>query len=153
MFTTDAAIKTEVAAALKVASSSDLQAWWDTVIARAHLAAYQEIVGQLIRRGFSKAVIDTWDRGTEFEKDLSLYYCFTSPQGAGAFDLKAVQLWDRRKELETVIVFVSGSPVKPTDPNSAAEVVGFGNRVETGGIFDFPEFTDGSQDDGDGTQW
>lgn len=152
-FITTAELETEIAAALKLAAAADLQTFWDTVIARVNVSAYQEIVGQLIRRGYTKAVIDTWDRGAEFQRDLGLYFAFTSPQGAGAFDTKTLAQWDRRKELETVIVFVSGAPVKPTDPNSATEVVGFGDRVETGGIFDFPEFTDGSQDTGEGTKW
>lgn len=131
-FTTDAAIKTDVAAALKLASSSDLPAWWDTVIPRAHTAAYQEIIGALLARGFTKTQADTWDRGEEFERHLSLYFAFTSPQGYGSFDLNAVKLWDRREELKSVLIYDAGTWITPGE---SPGTVGTGRIDADAGIF------------------
>lgn len=132
MFTTDAVVKTDVAAALKLASVSDLPDWWDDVIERCHTSAYQEIVGQLLQRGFSKAQVDAWDRGVEFERHLSLYFVFTSPQGHGSFDTNAVKLWDRREDLKSALVYASGAW---TNPGESPGTVGNGRMSESVGVF------------------
>jgi hypothetical protein len=130
-FNAESVITGDVAAALKVATA-DLPSWWATVITRCHTAAYQTIIGALVARGFTKAVADTWDRGAEFERTIALYFCFTSPQGQGHFDLQAVKEWDRREELATVQVFVSGAAV---DPTTSVGVVGVGRVSTTVGVF------------------
>ncbi len=85
------------------------------VITSMHLSAYQEIVGCLTERGFSKAVIDTWDRGAEFERALSLFWCLTNLGGMHAYDDKFLKQFDRRKDLVTVQVYVNGKNVNPTE--------------------------------------
>lgn len=132
MFTTDAVIKSDVAAALKLASVSDLPDWWDDVIERCHTAAYQEIVGAMLGRGFTKAQVDAWDRGVEFERTLALYFVFTSPQGAGNFDIQAVKLWDRREDLQTTLIYASGSW---TSPGESPGTVGIGRVSDQAGVF------------------
>lgn len=132
MYTTDAQIKQDVADALKVASVSDLPAYWDNLVARCHVAAYQEIVGALLARGFTQAQIDAWDRGTEFERHLALYFCFTWPQGAGQFDLNAVKLWDRREELKAVQIYYGGAAV---DPSASPGTIGAGRIRTDVGVF------------------
>lgn len=131
-FTTDAVIKDDVVAALKLTSASDLPAYWDDVISRCHTAAYQEIVGALLMRGFTKAQADAWDRGTEYERTLSLYFVFTTPQGAGNFDTQAVKLWDRREELRTVMIYASGAW---TNPGESPGTIGVGRMSDQVGIF------------------
>lgn len=132
MFTTDAVVKSDIAAALKLTTVDDLPAWWDDVISRCHLSAYQEIVGQLLARGFTKAQVDAWDRGAEYERHLSLYFAFTSPQGAGAFDIAAVKLWDRREDLQTAMVYASGAW---TNPAESPGTIGSGRVREDVGVF------------------
>jgi len=133
VFTTAAQIKTDLAASLKLAGgSADLPPYWDDVVSRCHTAAYQEVVGALLARGFSKSVIDTWDRGSEFERSIALYFCATSPQGIGSFDLNAVKLWDKREDLKAVQVYTSGTAV---DPSEQPGTVGSGRMNDQRGIF------------------
>lgn len=133
----------DIAALLKLATRSDLPSFWTTIVDRVQLAAYQEIVGALINRGFTAAVIDTWDRGAEFEREIALYFACTSPQGVGSFDVNALKIYDRRPELKNVQVFVDGVPVAPTDGTNATEQIGYGTRDEGSGVFNFTEFTSG----------
>lgn len=134
MFTSDVVILQDVADALKLASVNDLPAYWSGVVSRTHRAAYQEIVGALVMRGFTKTQVDAWDRGEEFERQIALYFCFTSPQGAGQFDLNAVKVWDRREELKSVQVYDLGVAVSPTQEPGT---VGVGDVAESAGLFNF----------------
>lgn len=134
-FTTDAAVESDVAAALKT-TTANLPDWTDTVIARCHTAAYQEIVGRLLGRGYTKAVIDTWDRGVEFERAIALYLIFSQPQALGVFDKQAMEVWGQyRKDLLDVVLFVSGTPVSPGTGPTAGGTVGSGDVSTANDLF------------------
>lgn len=78
-----------------------------------HKAAYQEVLGRLLRRGFSREQIDAWDRGGELEKAQAIYFCLVGISSTEAYDLSAAKLIDRRADLDSVQVFVRGEWVKP----------------------------------------
>lgn len=128
MFVAQSVIKADIAGALKVAAG-DLPDWWDDVIPRHHLAAYQEIVGALVKRGYTKAQVDDWDRGAEFERSIALYFAFSSPQGQGTFDVNTIKLWDKRPDLKDVQVYIDDEPVKPGEAAGATGQVGSGTRT------------------------
>ena len=118
MFLTDAHIRASVVAALKV-SAGDLPDYWDQLINESHTAAYQEIVGALIGRGFTQAQIDAWSRGAEFEKDLALFWALTKGGGLHNYDDRFPKSLDRRKDLLTVQVYSGGVWVTPgEDPGT-----------------------------------
>ncbi len=128
MYTTDDVIAGDVAAALGI-DVADLPAKYQGQIPRTHVASYQEIFGQLLARGFTPAQITAWDRGEEFERSIALYFVFSTPQAAGVFDKEAMSVWDRRKELCSVIV--SAGTVWST-PSDTPGNVGIGQVTQTG---------------------
>lgn len=146
-FLTDGQLETALAAALKVASVSDLDDYWDTIVPQANAAAYQEILGRLLRRGFTKAQVDAWDRGSEFQRDIGLYYALIKGGVYAGYDPRTVQALDRRKELDSVLVFVSG--VWKT-PEESPGTCGSGS-LSPSGIFNFPDPTDPNS--GEYTEW
>lgn len=61
--------------ALIAKSSTDaLKPHWDVLIEKAVPRAYWTIVSAFVRRGYSKAQIDQWDRGEEFQMDLAAWF-------------------------------------------------------------------------------
>jgi hypothetical protein len=48
-------------------------AYWNTLITTALNRAYWGIVQELIQRGYSKPIIDQWDRGAEFQQDIGVW--------------------------------------------------------------------------------
>lgn len=126
-FLTDAELKTSLAATIKVASG-DLPAYWDTLITECNSAAYLDVRGGLIQRGFTAVQADAWDRGKEFQKDIGLYWLLVKGAGLHEYDQKFVMLLDRRKELQTVLVEIAGGATQtPTgDPSTAIF-----NRLDT----------------------
>lgn len=118
-FLTDAELKTSLAATLKVASG-DLPAYWDTLVTECNSAAYLDVRGGLLQRGFTSTQVDAWDRGKEFQRDIGLYWLLVKGAGLHEYDQKFVMLLDRRKELQTVIVELNGESHTPAgDPPTA----------------------------------
>jgi hypothetical protein len=106
-FLTDAELKASLAATLKVDSSS-LAAYWDTLITECNQAAYLDVRGGIIQRGFTSTQADSWDRGKEFQRDIGLYWLLVKGAGLHEYDQKFVQLLDRRNELKSVLIEVAG---------------------------------------------
>lgn len=130
MFITDAILKQAVADVLKRKGTTPLQAYWDRIVPRANKAAYDEIVGALLNRGFSLAAITSWSRAAEFQESIGLYWC--GVYGAAHFQEDEGELfteWDRREELKTVPIVVDGVLQTPTASETGP--VGSG-RMETG---------------------
>lgn len=48
---------------------------WLTTVRDANEAAYGEILSRLAWRGYTKAQVDTWSRGAEFQTDIGLWWC------------------------------------------------------------------------------
>lgn len=81
----------------------------DTVVVAARTFAYEAILSALVERGFTKAQVDQWRRGAEFELDLTLWWFFRSVVGANQGSYPAEinpKHWDRREELKTVAIMI-----------------------------------------------
>ncbi len=125
MFWTNGQILEAVANTLKK-DVGDLESYWEGVVEQAHLAAYQQIVGDLLERGFTKVQVDAWDRGPEFEKHLALFWALTDGGALEGFSDIFIRTLDRRKDLKTVQVFVSGAYVVPLTGAAGPGTVGTG---------------------------
>ena len=117
MFLTDDDVRQSVAGLLKM-DVAGLAGYWDRLVKECHASAYYDVRGILLQRGFTSAQVDTWDRGAEFERDLTLYWCMvrggTIVPAASSEQLDRL---DRRKELETVLVESAAAPQPPAhDP-------------------------------------
>lgn len=116
MFLLDAQTLQDISDTLKAIGVANLPKWWNTINTRSHAWAYNQILQYLLRRGYSKAVIDTWDEGAEYESDLTIFRALSR---AGALENVSAELikgFDRRDELKEVMVMVSGKSVPPDNP-------------------------------------
>jgi len=136
VFTTDAAVKTAVAALLKIGGAA-LPDYWDAIIPSAHTAAYQDVLGRLLIRGFTKAQVDSWDRGAEFELDIACYWALARGGAYSDYGNETLRALDRREELDTVLVFAGGIWIKPTGDQPGL-ITSAGPSAE-GGLFNFPD--------------
>ncbi len=84
--------------------------YWSFMIPRAENAAYWTVVNALMIRGYTKAQIDQWDRGKEFEQDIALWFLLSNHKAAspGEFDKGILGVLDRRGELATTLLTISG---------------------------------------------
>lgn len=126
MFLTNAQLKSKVAAALKQ-TPAGLDSYWDDIIRDANVAAYQDIVGGMLARGFTKAQIDDWDRGAEFQGLIGTFHALTIGGALDSFSDAQINKMDRRGDLKTVQVFISGEWVKPTNTASGPGMCGSGS--------------------------
>jgi hypothetical protein len=131
---TDAETEAALADVLNLAGGqAELEAFWVTIVPRAHTAAYNEIVGALARRGFTMAQMDTWDRRQEFEHHLSMWWCLVEGEAL----LEAAQpdrpprdvprllyKFDRRAELLTVPITANGVLIDPAETGPGRIAVG-----------------------------
>lgn len=93
--------------------SGDLLPFWTSIVMRANIAAYQEIIARLAERGFDVTTqIQLWDRGIEFQTAIGVWWCLvhgaalaTDSYQAQALGEQAKQL-DRRWELKECAVMV-----------------------------------------------
>jgi hypothetical protein len=108
MFTQSSDVQTAIENTLhKNPGELDLSVW-NPVVAAANSFAYWEIVSRLMARGFSKGVIDQWDRGFEFQRSLALFWALDHASSIGVvdeFSRDNLKEFDRRDEL-------SGEPRK-----------------------------------------
>ena len=149
MFITSATLTQAIADRLKLANGvGDLQQWTYSIIADALTASYQEILGRLLRRGFTLAQANSFDRGAEFQNDLGVYYFWTRTGIYGGNNVDAVKALDRRKELNSVIVFNAGVWVDPPQAAAGQAVVG----RQDDGMFGWPHRWDCGEwgNDGEG---
>ncbi len=131
MFLTDAAVLLAVANAIHQ-DVTTLPAFYASILdgatanTGAHNAAYQEIVGALIGRGFNQAQINGWDLGSDYELALTLLRVFTNAGVSAAINPEALNEWrTMRKQLTgergvaPVQLFVGGVWQQPAAaPNS-----------------------------------
>lgn len=104
-FVTDAVVLGRVSDLLGV-NVSNLPPKWQTLVQNSNTSAYQEILGRLITRGYTPAQINAWDRGAEFQTDLALFWTLTKGGGLANYSDVFLKALDRRKDLDTVILFV-----------------------------------------------
>lgn len=148
-FVTDGQLLAMVADRLKV-RPADLPAYWaDSITPQANESAYQEVLGRLLDRGFTKTQIDQWDRGAEFQQAIGLYLALVNGGAYAGYDAGVLQMLDRRKELKEVLVFISGEWVKPVGDRPGLVTTAGPNTA--GGTFNWPD-PDGPGV-GDYTRW
>jgi hypothetical protein len=98
---------------------------------RSHREAYGQIVGILQGRStgrlLSRAAVDAWPRGKEYERDIGLFWWFTHTGLGQPFDQQSIARLDRRKELLTV------SDVDPLSEDAGG--VGSGTISDSGSVF------------------
>lgn len=94
------------------------------VVLEAHAAAYNEIVGRLLNRGYTLAQITSWDQGVFYERQISLYFVLVNVAGTFGYSDLWIKQYDRRKDLDTVLVSISGSFVQPVEGNPGTCILG-----------------------------
>src|SRR5262245_21773803 len=99
MFITDSELLGVIADHLKVAVGA-LAAHWTTIATRANLGAYQTILGELLARGFDRAQVDGWDRGSEFERAIGGFLALLEGGAYAGYDPETLRGLDRRPELK-----------------------------------------------------
>jgi|SRR5579859_439800 len=122
-FIADSDLQTSLANALKISTSS-LPATWNGIITESNNSAYADILGALAGRGFTPAQVAGWDRGVEFNKDIGLFWCLVKGAGLHGNDATFIDKLDRRKELLTIYILISGAIAVPGSTTPA--VVGSG---------------------------
>jgi len=147
-FITDTELTVIVADRLKMSTNQLPPYYTSTILPRASTAAWQEIQGRLLARGFTLAQIEAWDRGAEFQGDLGTWYAIVSSGFYAGFDKETLKLMDRREELDTVQVFTDGVWKRPDDTQGGATQ---GAPITTGNIFNWPD-PNGPQT-GEYTRW
>lgn len=141
-FITDSQLKVELAGNLKVDPAAIPPGVWDEVIESSNVAAYQEIIGALLARGYTMAQISAWDRRVEFNADLGLFWCLVKGAGLHGNDPTFIDKLDRRKELLTCPVICGGSLVAP---GTAGGVVGYGTLDTEDDTYARPTFSGGKR--------
>jgi xanthine/CO dehydrogenase XdhC/CoxF family maturation factor len=105
LYLTDVEFRQACASSLRV-SLSRLDTDQLDIADRSHREAYGQIVGILQGRStgkfLSRAAIDAWPRGKEYERDIGLFWWFTHTGLGQPFDQQTIARLDRRKELLTV---------------------------------------------------
>lgn len=155
MFIQDADLTSALRDVLQRAGGAqgNLRPFWNSIITNANNKAYWEIVERFMHRGYSKAIIDQWDRGAEFQRDIGLWWALEmglamDPETYNPEALKPYQL-DRRSELETgqeqgsfrkgVLLTIGGVFVQPD--TSVAQAVS-GGFDTSGDMFVWPDPND-----------
>ncbi len=91
-------------------------------VVEAHAAAYNEVLGRLLNRGFTLAQITAWDQGPFYERMISLYFVMIDVAGTLGYDDRWVKQYDRRADLATVLVAAAGVFSTPAAPAGAGTV-------------------------------
>jgi hypothetical protein len=131
----DTQILAFVADMLKVAVANLPGYYAASLVPRGHLSGYQEVLGILLRRGFTMAQALGFDRLGEFEQSLSLFFILSDAGTYRRVDDRTLEALDRRKELETVVVFINGLPVAPLDASDATDLAGQGDLDTSQDLF------------------
>lgn len=134
MFLTDAQTLQAISDTLQSVSVDNLPAFWTNINTQCHLWAYNELFSALIARGFTQTQIAGWDRGADFELDLTVYRALERGSSLHEFDDKFISKFDRREDLKTVLLTVNGQWQTPGD---IPGTVTTGPMNQSGGVFNF----------------
>lgn len=105
-----------------------------TMITEAHDAAYNEILGKLLARGFTLAQIAAWDQGPFYERKISLFFVATDNAALFNYDDKFIKLMDLRADLKSVLVS-SGGGANWSTPKDSPGTVGSGPENTSSDLF------------------
>ncbi len=137
VFISSFVLQQAVADRLKLAGVSTLPDHYLTsILPDALNGSYQEILGRLMARGFTKEQVDSFDRGAEFQRAIGIYLALVNGGVYAGMDPETMKCLDRRKELDSVLVFNAGIWIKPVG-NQPGLVVTAGASAQ-GGIFNWP---------------
>ncbi len=131
MFVADSDILARLAGLLKK-KQNELPAYWQQIVADAHVSAYGEIVARLMARGYLQSQIDSWDRGAEFELKISLWFALNDAAALHPLNDTQLKKLDRRDELDRVAI-VSGR-VYQTPQGTTGRVASDTNLGKTGRV-------------------
>jgi hypothetical protein len=108
---------------LQKSAAERLRPHWDSMIRQGQKAGYNEIVSAFAARGYSKAQIDQWDRGDEFQLDIGAWWALkrlgvVQADMLGQANLNALdrrkELWGSKKdEIPAVVLTIDGVAVTP----------------------------------------
>lgn len=127
-YITNTALEAKAKDRLGNGPDEDLPQRYASVVSDANTAAYQDIRRALLGRGFTVAQIDAWDDRVEFNRDLGLYWIFAGQPNQSADDTWIEKL-NRREELLTIPVLISGEVVEPG--GTSAKTIGWGLMDDT----------------------
>jgi hypothetical protein len=134
-YITDADLKTKVAERLGttwaelVASAAHL----DNIVEDANQDAYHEIRAQLVARGFSTTVIDTWDRRAEFNRKIAVCYFLREAGVIRQVDTAAIEMLCKCEEqLAEVPILVDGEEQFPESGGR----IGYGDLDREDDVFE-----------------
>jgi len=135
-FITTAQLTTALAATLNIAEASLPTKYTASIIAASNTAAYQQICAALVKRGYSKAQVDTWIQGAEFNTDIGLYWCLVKGNGLDVVDANAQATFTRLdRRLELLDVELLDSNYEIISPEGASSTVGGGRCSTTSDMF------------------
>ncbi len=116
---------------------------------RAAAYARNEIKGRLLKRGFRSTGdydLDNWDRNGEFSLDLALWKSIMWGGLYNSFDRTAIAAFDRREELDSVLIYINEVWIQPT--GDEAGLAQTGERDNAEGLFGtFPDPDDVRRDE------
>jgi hypothetical protein len=103
------------------ASKEKLQDHWQPLLEKKLVQAYWSIANAFIQRGFTRAQVDLWDRGAEFQADIAVFLAMqilgaVMPGDTGnltALDRRPELMGDPQKGIEPVTLTIEGDPVDP----------------------------------------
>ena len=108
----------------KITSESHLPA----IVSDANISAYQTIRSKLMGRGYTSAVIDTWERAAEFNRRIGICHTLSEWSLTKEFDTAALErICKCEDELDTVIIIVPTNDV----PDTASPNIGYGDIGQT----------------------
>lgn len=119
-FVTDAELRNEIASRLKVDGVDLSDADWVPNVSSSNKAAYADIIGALLARGYTAAQIATWDARKTFQLHQGMFWALYGAKGADDPDSERWAKFDRREELKTVALVAGGVII--TDPAKAGAV-------------------------------
>jgi len=100
MFATDDQLKSYLKDVMAKQPAAALLPHWDQIVTRSNISAYNDIVSRFARRGYSKAQIDRWDRGLEYQLDIGVWYCLQKlATMQPEYHTQSLQWFDRRMEI------------------------------------------------------
>lgn len=134
-FITDSQLLTRLAGVLKV-DPEELpvqSAYWLPIVSDSRKSAWNDILGQLVGvRGYSQSQVASWDRGSEIEIDLGLFWCLVKGAGLHEFNDTFIKHLDRREELKTMPITIGGVVVAP---GGAQPNISYGSLTDTQSTF------------------
>lgn len=108
---------------LSKAPSEALKPHWKSICAAALQSAYGTIVRAFAARGFSKAQIDQWDFGEEFQRDLAAWFALkrvgvlhpdeTSQRQLDDLDRRKELFGDEKEGIPPAVMLIGGVIVEP----------------------------------------